>query len=576
MPNREVFRPWVAALCLMIILGFFAARCLLAARANSVTFDERIYIACSLHFWMTGDDLRLWGAGVPRLPHLINAAVPYLLLRQSGRLPDVSRDPGEILYRFVMDDVRTVILSARRVAIGWGILSLLVVYWGVARSFGAALGLVAAALLSMVPEMLAHASLAGSDMPCAAAMLLALCTLARYAERPSLARWMVMALAIGLAWAMRHTAILLIPVAVVVDVWVAFRKPRPPGMLAIGKRLAGTACTSAALVLIAFTVLWAADGFGTVPLGSEKNPSHSLRAIRRVGQLDVSRLPIPTSVLSLKFQIDHAKEGQRAYFCGEGGDRGWLLYFPVAFLLKTPIGLLILIALALVRVRPRGSWDWILLGCLGLLWIVLVRNKIDIGLRYAILTYSLIIPFVARLFETSMLRDRIWGAITIAATLLFVSESLSCQSRYLSSFNQLGGGSRLGWLYLADSNIDWRQDIDALAGALKELGIDEITNAVWPTSRTPVLPGVRIMPIGETGHNDLLKGSTAQKRRLHHSDDSYETIPTRYVAVSVNSMVALYKGGDLRWLWTRRLVSRVNDSIFVFDMDEPAAEPFVR
>jgi hypothetical protein len=41
-------------------------------------------------------------------------------------------------------------------------------------------------------------------------------------------------------------------------------------------------------------------------------------------------------------------------------------------------------------------------------------------------------------------------------------------------------------------------------------------------------------------------------------------------------MLALYSGYDLRWLWTRRLVKRVNDSIFIFDMDQPAETPFSR
>jgi hypothetical protein len=92
MHMREVFRPWVVVLSLMIILCTFTARCLLAARANSVTFDERMFVTSSLHFWMTWDDWPMWRKGVPRLPHLINTAVPYLVLRQSGLLPAPSRD----------------------------------------------------------------------------------------------------------------------------------------------------------------------------------------------------------------------------------------------------------------------------------------------------------------------------------------------------------------------------------------------------------------------------------------------------------------------------------------------------
>ena len=31
---------------------------------------------------------------------------------------------------------------------------------------------------------------------------------------------------------------------------------------------------------------------------------------------------------------------------------------------------------------------------------------------------------------------------------------------------------------------------------------------------------------------------------------------------------------ELRWLWTRRLVKQVNDSILIFDMDRLAETPF--
>jgi hypothetical protein len=51
---------------------------------------------------------------------------------------------------------------------------------------------------------------------------------------------------------------------------------------------------------------------------------------------------------------------------------------------------------------------------------------------------------------------------------------------------------------------------------------------------------------------------------------------TRYVAVSVSRLLGLYSQNDMSWLWTRRVVSRVGDSIFVFDMDRPADRAFCR
>ena len=104
MQNREVFRPWIVVLSLMTILGIFAARCLQTARAYSITADEGFHVSSSLHFWMTGDDLGLWRAGAPRLPHLINTSVPYLVLRQAGLLPAPSPELSQCLSRLVTDD----------------------------------------------------------------------------------------------------------------------------------------------------------------------------------------------------------------------------------------------------------------------------------------------------------------------------------------------------------------------------------------------------------------------------------------------------------------------------------------
>jgi len=62
-------------------------------------------------------------------------------------------------------------------------------------------------------------------------------------------------------------------------------------------------------------------------------------------------------------------------------------------------------------------------------------------------------------------------------------------------------------------------------------------------------------------------------RRMLDSDGDYLPIYTRYVAVSVSRLLGLYSQNDMSWLRSRKLVERVNDSIFLFDMDTPADRP---
>ena len=43
--------------------------------------------------------------------------------------------------------------------------------------------------------------------------------------------------------------------------------------------------------------------------------------------------------------------------------------------------------------------------------------------------------------------------------------------------------------------------------------------------------------------------------------------------MSVSRLLGLYSQNDMSWLRSRKLVARVNDSIFLFDMDTPADGP---
>ena len=426
--------------------------------------------------------------------------------------------------------------------------------------------------MSFVPECLAHSSIAGSDMPFTASALLALIVLARYLEKPCAARWLLVGLSIGAAWAMRHTAIVLIMLAAAAHLWAALRRPRAGGVGPIAETLAASGLASVTMAVLAFAVLWIGDGLGTVSLGEVAGRS-SQGLPRHLGPFVVADLPVPTSAVSLVKQIRHQNAGHEAYLCGEVRQTGWPLYFPIAFLLKTPTGLLALFVLCAARSpwRKPVPWDAVVLAFLGLLWIMLVRNKVNIGVRYALLTYPLAMSFVARMFQPRYLRDRVWGPISIAALAWFAWASIGADGRQLSYFNEIGGGPKSGWVYLADSNIDWGQDFDALTAAVKRLDIREITTDI-SSERRLVLPGV--YAYFNPSKAVQVQAATAPNRRLHDDEGGYIPIYTRYVAISASRLLGLYSQNDMSYLRTRRVVERIGDSVFLFDMDTPADEPF--
>ncbi len=569
-PGRSKVRLLLAGLGLSLILGVFAARCWPLARSDSITSDETTHLTHLLHYWTTGDDLAMWELGAPRLPHAAYGLASYLALRANGLLPPVPDE--DTLTRLVVSGNPYVLLPARSLAIVSGMVLLLLVFWATARSAGVVAGLIAAALLSMVPDCLAHSAIAGSDIPFTAAAVLALILMARYAERPTAHRWWTLALAIGLAWAMRHSALLLLVLAGGVHLWIQTRESGSNAKAASWlDRLLGSGLASLGLGLVAFLVLWVGDGLQTVSVSEMADRITILRVPQQIGSLDLSDWRVPSSLLSILKQVRHQSQGHEAYFCGAFGTRGWPTYFPVAFLLKTPLGLLGLMVLAIALVRPRSTWDVIALAFLALLWATLIRNKVNIGVRYAILTYPLTAPFLARLFEPGRLRDRVWGPLTMVALLAFAAASFSAHPRYLSYFNEIGGGPSRGWLYLADSNIDWGQDFNTLAETIQRLGIKDVTTDI-STERRLELPGV--LAVRFPSRSMQVPALTPIRRRLYDSEGHYLPVYTRYVAVSVSRLLGLYSQNDMSWLRTRKLVARVGDSIFLFDMDQPAETPF--
>ncbi len=163
-------------------------------------------------------------------------------------------------------------------------------------------------------------------------------------------------------------------------------------------------------------------------------------------------------------------------------------YFPCAMLFKTPLAVLILAGILL----GRGIWRTIqqsngehqtrrgiiaLVSWSPRLWTPIViygfsamRSNLAIGVRHVLPIY----PFIYILMATALAR---WietkgrKIVVIASVLLMglAAESAYCAGPdYISFFNIVCGGARGGIRLLGDSNLDWGQDLPALADWQKD------------------------------------------------------------------------------------------------------------
>lgn len=208
-----------------------------------------------------------------------------------------------------------------------------------------------------------------------------------------------------------------------------------------------------------------------------------------------------------------------AFLNGQFSTSGWWWYFPYAFAVKTTIAGLIagLLAIAALVVRWNGTetgtswqqraWASIYAGTPLLALVIIyfgfaLTTNLNIGHRHLLPIYPALYILAGAaafwmqpLFEARQTAQRHsgrrrrkpraagseqhgasgWPRVTAFATLLVlgwhVVESLAIRPDYLAYFNQFAGGPSQGYRHLADSSLDWGQDLPALRRWLESQGL---------------------------------------------------------------------------------------------------------
>jgi hypothetical protein len=175
----------------------------------------------------------------------------------------------------------------------------------------------------------------------------------------------------------------------------------------------------------------------------------------------------------------HNAEGHIAYLLGRRSTSGFWYFYPVVLAVKTPLALLGLLGLALwwtFRDSGRVRRDWPVLAFVAGILLVALFSRINIGVRHVLPVYFgfslLAAGAVPELLERA--RTGRWIRAALAALLLwFAGSSLWCHPDYLAYTNELAGSAPEK--VLADSDLDWGQDMKRLAARLREVGATQVT-----------------------------------------------------------------------------------------------------
>ncbi len=342
--------------------------------------------------------------------------------------------------------------------------------------FGARAAVLAVALFSLEPTILAHGRVVQTDIPAAFGFLLVFFMLYRYVGDPTFRRAAWLGIAAGLALLSKFSMLLVCPILLLFFLallWQARQK---------GQKHVTLFAQAATVVLIATFIINAAYYFHRNGLTNadavwvkQSFPGSDVAVTRALSALGYL-LPVDF-VLGVFWQIWHDKGGHSAGLLGMYSRTGWWYYFPVAFALKTSLPFLLLSLGSLAW----GVFEWLKKRDKRFLWLLVpfalyttfvLFSRIDIGVRYYLPAFPFLFILGGALLDR-LLNSR-WARrasmlVAIALLCWMGVEAARAYPNHMSYMNQLAS-AHPHWWYLSDSNVEWGDDARELALYLRARG----------------------------------------------------------------------------------------------------------
>jgi 4-amino-4-deoxy-L-arabinose transferase-like glycosyltransferase len=317
------------------------------------------------------------------------------------------------------------------------------------------------------PAALGYGHVVNTDMGVTFGITLAVYRFARFLEQPSLRNAALCGAATGVAMSMKFTTLILGP-AFVLAVLLSWKKLKLS--LRDSARMGGGFVLVAwGVILIAYLPHWA-----PAPPPSERDA-----AFFNIPAWFATFRPVlipPGFFKGIAIALGHAGGGHDGYLLGEWSHTGWWYFFPLVFVLKSPVALVILVAAALVlfckhcrEVRVLESTVWLVSA---VYLAVAMQSRVNIGVRHLLPMFAMLSVGVG--CAVSRLTNR---KIKIATAALLGWQAISAllaYPLYIQFFSEAVGGARNGYKYLVDSSFDWGQDAKRLQKFLRERQIDHI------------------------------------------------------------------------------------------------------
>ncbi|MGB9083807.1 MAG: glycosyltransferase family 39 protein [Terriglobales bacterium] len=490
----------VLVIALLALVAVF--RTIQTYAVTAQAFDEPCHISAALE-WLDRHTYKL----DPVHPPLARVAIGLPLLVAGERYPSrPSDDPATQDYNVVGNHIiygsghfaRNLAL-ARSGMLPFLVLEIVLVFLWARREFGDLAGVLAAALLSTLPFILAFASVAYTDLPASCMQFALFFAFATWLDKPTTRSTVWLGIAAGFALLSKFTILLFFPaVAFGLILCNLLQRGRNEPLPKVDRRAwAAKASLAGAIALI---VLWAGYGFSvghvreSMQLTPQNMPSFQhfpgpLRSIARDAVISDCALPAPALLKGIATAWTLNKSTPLGYMLGKTKAGGWWYFFLVAIAVKTPLPFLILCMIGMAALcARRGERRWQTLApAVSAIAILAVTMGVsyDAGLRHVLVVFPLLGVVggfgAAHLWQLPG-RARLGGRALLAALLLWQGiVSSAARSDYLAYFNPLAGKDPSRVL-ITGCDLDCGQDLYRLAEALRAQHVSHVHIAMWSSA----------------------------------------------------------------------------------------------